>query len=223
MEPCCSTTSGLSMTAKRIEIFSLATILVFASHAVPAWAVMATRGIAPEWVRSIGDWNYYLIWTLVFSLLLVSASPRYYGLRIGQIRRYWGRTALVCLTPVVLTAVIYPHLGLKQYLAGGPAGLWLVSPLAQDIIFMGYLFAKFDELFPWQIHRRIGVRWGLVLACFFFAFWHLPSLGALPVGYFVFQLCYTFVGGFVTGLSRQWTGSLIYCTAAHMAVNWLAR
>jgi membrane protease YdiL (CAAX protease family) len=40
--------------------------------------------------------------------------------------------------------------------------------------------------------------------------------------FLAFQLLYTSAGFVLTGLSRQWTGSLLYATLSHSGVNFIA-
>lgn len=214
-------TTRQSLAARRIEWLCLAIILTFAAHKFPEWVTLLSAGFVPGVVQVIGYGNYYWLWTFAFGVLLVVASPKRYGVRIGLIRPHIGKTAFVCILPVVLTAIVYPQLPVRPF-SGAPVGSWLISPLAQDLVFIGYLYTKFDDLFPGFIHRRVPIRWALIITGFFFAAWHLPNFAGIPAGYVVFQLFYSFAGFVFIGLSRQWTGSIIYMTCVHMAVNLIA-
>ena len=44
----------------------------------------------------------------------------------------------------------------------------------------------------------------------------------VPGSWVVHELIHVSVGFVMTGLSRQWTGSMLYATLAHAAVNWIA-
>lgn len=210
-----------SLTAKRIELFCLATIITFASRKLPGWASSLSIDIVPHWIQAVGPPNFYYLWTLLFGILLVIASPKRYGIRLGNIRQHAGKTALVCLGPIIITLIVYPNLSVQPF-SNAPAGMWLISPLAQDLVFIGFIYTRFDELIPQNIHRLIPIRWALLITGIFFAMWHLPNLQSMPAGYVVFQLIYTFAGCILTGLSRQWTGSIIYVTITHMVVNYIA-
>jgi membrane protease YdiL (CAAX protease family) len=101
--------------------------------------------------------------------------------------------------------------------------MWLVSPLAQDLIFMGWLYGRLDRAFPAYVHEALRIRRAVPLGGAFFAAWHLQNLaGGMSSGFVAFQLAYTATGYVVTGLSRQWTGSMLYATASHSAVNFIA-
>ena len=80
--------------------------------------------------------------------------------------------------------------------------------------------SKFLMMKPSALVFHLLLTW--ILAALFFSMWHLVNLGRVPAPYLLFQLAYTFAGGVITGLARQWTGSVLYTTAAHMAVNWIA-
>ena len=56
----------------------------------------------------------------------------------------------------------------------------------------------------------------------FFAGWHLQNFAYFPVWYVLLQLLYTWAAFTFVGLTRQWTGSLLYVTIGHMAGNFVA-
>ena len=123
--------------------------------------------------------------------------------------------------PVGLVAIVYPILPERPF-AGRTFHMWLTSPLHQELVFAGYLYGRFEQLAPSYVHQKIRIRWALILAAIFFSAMHLPWFLYASVGYVLFMLTYTFVGMVVTGLARQWTGSLLYGAVAHMAVNLIA-
>lgn len=101
--------------------------------------------------------------------------------------------------------------------------MWALSPLGQDLVFLGFLYGWLERSFPGRVHRRLPVATALVLTAGFFALWHVPNVAyGLTPGYVAFQVLYTFVGCVVVGLSRQWTGSLLYATVTHSAINFAA-
>ena len=215
-------------TEGRLEWLCLALVITLAAHALPQWAMELSWRVLPNpaqaWVQDQVGWqNYYWLWTLAFGLLLALPSPVRSGLGIGKIQEYFWPTLLVCGLPVLGTALIYPQLPehLRPF-KGMEVGFWLISPLAQDLVFCGYLYGRFETLFPSYLHRRLPVRWAVVLAALYFAAWHLRNLEWSPVSFVMFQLCYTFAGAVFVGLSRQWTGSMWYLTLAHMAGNFIA-
>jgi len=209
----------------QLEWLCLALVITFAAHALPeqVWALTATEVIRPQ----AGPWdplaavNYAYLCALAFGLLLTGSSLRRSGLRLGTTRGCLAPTLLVCGGFVLLAAVVYPRLPVRPF-RGLPAGMWLISPLAQELVFTGYLYGRLEPLFQSYVHPRVRVRWALVVTGLCFAAWHLHNLGKLPTPFVAFQLAYTFVGFVVVGLSRQWTGSILYATLTHSAVNWIA-
>ena len=117
--------------------------------------------------------------------------------------------------------MLYPLLPERPF-AGATFHMWLTSPWHQDLVFAGYLYGRFEQVAPSYIHPRIRIRWALVLAAVFFSLHHLPNLLLVSGGYMIFQLAYTFLGLLLVGLARQWTGSMLYGAATHMAINLIA-
>lgn len=213
---------GQPRRERLLEWIFLGCAVTVASIAVPYWAMQvisrryASMGSSVAWY----SWRYECV-AVAFGLLLTIGSPIRSGLRIGAIRANWWKVLIVCGIPIALTAAVYPQLSYRPFADSEPT-MWLISPLAQDLIFLGFLYGRFEQLLPGYIHRRVPMRWCVPLTGLFFAAWHLQNLECMSTGYVVFQLCYTFLGGMLGGLSRQWTGSIFYAAAAHMAVNFIA-
>ena len=49
-----------------------------------------------------------------------------------------------------------------------------------------------------------------------------PNIASGFGSFIWFQLAYTFAGAILMGMIREWSGSLVYITIVHMAVNWIA-
>jgi membrane protease YdiL (CAAX protease family) len=204
----------------------LALVITFAARAIPGWFYLIRIWQVHLDVRGgISYETFHDLVLLVMGLTLALPTRSRSGLRIGRIRGNWRRVGLVCGLPLLLTAIIYPSLRERPFAAAG-ASMWLVSPLAQDLVFMGFLYGRLEPLFASNIHTRIPVRRALVVTAVYFALWHLPNFGVgVSVGFVTCQLIYTAVGFVVIGLSRQWTGSILYGTLTHSAINlvaWLA-
>lgn len=207
---------------RRLEWLALALVLTIASHAVPGW-----RFLARPWqsdflgLHSIPWATYVRILFLMFGLALVLPTRRRSGLIVGDIRTHWRKVVLVCGGPVLLTLLVYPQLPVRPFANAG-SHMWLISPFAQSLVFIGYIYGRLEPLFPSFIHPRVQVRWALVITAGFFAAWHLPGFTSLPVGYAVFQLGYTGIAYVIPALSRQWTGSIFYVALCHTAINFIA-
>lgn len=207
--------------AEAIEFCCLAVLLVFASHAVPAFALAIVGNESNPFVASIGYRNASDLVALLFSTLLVVSRPRHFGIRFGDVKGKWPRLLALCIVPIALTAIVYPRLPVRPF-EGDPIGTWLISPLAQDLLFAGYFYAKLDDYFPGSISKRLPLNRTVFLTAALFAIWHWPSFLGLDAGYAAFQQLYTFAGACFVGIIRQWTGSMIYITAIHMATNAIA-
>ena len=201
---------------------AVALVVTFAARAIPSW-----RALGEVWrdqLRGDAVMSYELFHDLVLLGLgacLALSAPRRSGLRIGAVRDHWRAVLLVCAVPVLATALVYPNLPERPF-AGSSWSMWLISPLAQDLVFIGFLYGQLDRVFPGHVHPRVPVSRALVLTAAFFALWHVPNISGVSAGYLLFQLAYTSAGLIVAGLSRQWTGSIVYCTMVHSAVNLIA-
>lgn len=159
---------------------------------------------------------------LALGLLLTLPTRERSGLRVGEIRAHWRGVLLVCGLPVFATALVYPLLPVRPF-AQGYASMWLISPLAQELVFTGFLYGYLEPRFPEYLHPRVPVRRALVITVLFFGLWHAPAfLTGVSPGYVWFQLFYTGILGIIPALSRQWTGSVLYIVLCHSAVNFIA-
>lgn len=158
---------------------------------------------------------------ILLGLVLVLPAPRASGLCIGDIRKHWKGVLLVVGGPVLLTAIVYPNLP-NQPFHNVDLTIWLTSPVAQDLIFGGVIYRLIRPHFSTRVHRKLPFEWALPVGGLFFAGWHLQNFMSFSPGYVCFQLLYTWAAFTIVGLTRQWTGSLIYVTIAHMSGNFIA-
>jgi len=204
-----------------VSRLAVALVVTFAARAIPEWHLLAQAW--SRWLRS--DVAYPLFVDLVLlamGLLLTLPHPRRSALTLGRVRPHWRGVLFCCGVPIALTAIIYPQMP-QQPFAHAHWTVWAVSPLAQDLVFLGFLYAYLAPAFPGPVHRRVPIDRALVLTACCFALWHVPNLGGgISGGYVAFQVAYTFVGLVVVGLSRQWTGSILYATLTHSIVNAIA-
>jgi len=196
----------------RATTLVLALVVTIAARAIPAWSFLVDRRteLPAEIVHDLV--------LLAMGLCLALSAPRRSGLCVGTIREHWRGVLLVCALPVLVTAVVYPNLAERPF-GTSSWSMWAISPLAQDLIFVGFLYGWFERAFA----GGKGISRALLLTALFFALWHLPNLGrGMSPGFVAFQMVYTAVGLLVVGLSRQWTGSILYAVATHTAVNAIA-
>lgn len=199
----------------------LAVVLVAAFHAVPWWAF--TFVPAQAIYDRLGEHGYATLYdaiTGVMPLLLCLGSPHRSGLTLGRWKGHRLKVVGICMLPVLLTAIVYPFT--SRPFSGGRIGSWLVSPLAQDLLFAGYLYGLFDCTFPGRAHPKRRVKQAVFVTAAFFALWHVPNFWDMSSGYVAFQLLYTAVGGAWMLLARQLTGSIIPGVMTHMTCNFIS-
>jgi membrane protease YdiL (CAAX protease family) len=203
----------------------LAFVITLASHGVPWWLHFLTYPRLADGLNLHQDYTlsraYFDTLSLLFGLCLVAPDPWRFGLRIGEIDRYWRRVLLLGGGTIAVGFIGCACLTLPLWM-GDWVGLWLISPLAQDLVFVGFLYAFIEESFPGYVHPRLPVTKTLVITATFFSFWHVQNFFYSPALFTWFQLGYTFLGALCIGLTRQWTGSMLYATIAHTSGNFFA-
>ncbi|HEX2094352.1 MAG TPA: CPBP family intramembrane glutamic endopeptidase, partial [Longimicrobiaceae bacterium] len=177
----------------RGEALALALVVAIAAHAIPAWHVFGRLWTEDALGFRAVPWRTFrYILFLLFGLLLTLPTRRRSGLVLGDIRSQWRRVLLVCGGPVLITALVYPLLPVRPFANAG-FQMWAISPLAQSLVFIGYIYGRLDTVFSDFVHPRLPVRQSLVITAGLFALWHVPGFWSLPAGYALFQLFYTSV------------------------------
>ena len=206
---------------QQIGFLCLALVLVISMHALPAW--LGAMAVHFKWqlVDVIGRANFEPLILLLFSIILVCHDPAGYGIRLGDgMRHKWPWVLLICVFPIVATAICYPLLPSKPF-SGAPLSTWLICPPAEDLLFAGYLYHGFSVHFPGKVSERFPANRCIFFTAAYFSLAHVPNI--TWIGPFIwFQLVYTFFGACLVGVIRQWTGSMVYITIVHMAVNCIA-
>ena len=127
---------------------------------------------------------------------------------------------MLCLVPILLTAVIYPILPSKPF-TGGPTSTWLISPLTQDLLFAGFLYRWSSIHFPGNVSQKLPAKRRIFPTALYFSLGHPPGFRYDVGPVLWFQLVYTFFGACSVGIVCQWTGSLLHITIVHMSVNFI--
>lgn len=221
-EPAPGEPTGPAKDFSRAEALALAVVVTVAAHAIPGWHIFGrlwTHDVLG--LRAIPWKTFHSLLFLLFGLLLAVPTLRRSGLVVGDVRTHWRWVLLVCGGPVLVAALVYPRLPVRPFADAG-IQMWLISPLAQSLVFIGYLYGRLDTAFPEPLHPRLPIRRSLVITAAFFAAWHIPGFVNMPAWYAAFQLFYTGIAYLVPALSRQWTGSILYVLAGHMAINFIA-
>ncbi|HKQ50689.1 MAG TPA: CPBP family intramembrane glutamic endopeptidase [Phycisphaerae bacterium] len=207
---------------RRWETLALALALTASWHAIPSW-LLGSYLPARSWYDRWGIEGYSAIRDCIASvmpLLLCFSTPVRSGLVIGQWKGCSIRVLVICLVPIILTAIVYPLTSAP--FKGQPHSMWTISPLAQDALFTGYLYGLISERFSGKIRIGLSVPIAVFITAAFFSLWHVPNFQGIGAAYVAFQLIYVFIGGAWTLMARVMTGSMIPGVLVHMAVNFIA-
>lgn len=169
---------------------------------------------------------------LGFGAVLVAVAPRRSGLTFGN--RRTRRAALIACALVVALALgvrfgVFDFAGLNEMrlrLVRGCPSLtsWAVSPLAQELIFTGFVLGYLQEHFPKRVHPNLPVTGAVVMTALLFGLWHFVPDHTSPFAsadFTAFRFAYTVGGMLVYGVVRLWTGSILYSVITHTAVNYM--
>ncbi|HJZ94578.1 MAG TPA: CPBP family intramembrane glutamic endopeptidase [Gemmataceae bacterium] len=207
---------------RRVEAVSLAAALTILAATLPSsWLLQQLYEAFFSGHELLNLARFSDLVLIAIGLMLTLPDPRGSGLCVGRIREHWKGVLLVTAIPVLATAIVYPQLPRRPF-AGSDLSIWLTSPLAQDLIFGGVIYRILRPHFAERVHPLLPFEWVLPVGGLFFSAWHLQNFAAFDADYVVFQLLYTWAGYTIAGLTRQWTGSLLYVTLAHMAGNFIA-
>jgi membrane protease YdiL (CAAX protease family) len=214
------------LTLEQRDLLALATFLALTVWCLPdtlgGWLLFSFTADPLQLIRDYPWAPQYVSYLtgIFFGLLLVAPTPRRHGLRIGSIRQAWVPVLGACLLVVAAWWLVVAAFGLSLF-PRSTAAIWLLSPLAQDLVFVGFLYTRFDEAFSGDVSPRLPIRRAVLLASVFFGLYHVPNvvtggivwLALLPIT-MLFFIC--------QALMRQWTGSLLYATVAHSGVNFVS-
>ncbi len=193
-----------------------------AAMAIPDWFVLAEPWRRNTWGLHGLRWDaYWTMWLLLLGAVLTVPAPARNGLHLGTFRQHWRAVLLVTLGPPLLVACIYPLFPVRPF-GRLSVAMWTTGPVAQNLIFPGFVYGRLALVLPGKVHRYLPVRWALVWTCLCFGLFHLPNMRTLPLGVVLGQLAYTSVLMIIPGLSRQWTGSILYATLCHALINLIA-
>lgn len=161
---------------------------------------------------------------LIFGVLLVASHPKRSGLTLGS-RENVSKSLAVCA--VIIGGTLAYRFAIEGTAFADWTGgwsIWAISPIAQELVFSGFILGLLHEHFPRWWHRSLPITTGVVVTTLLFGFWHfIPDFVYLQedVGYVAFRLAYTMGPWLLYAMTRIWTGSIIYAIAMHIAVNFI--
>jgi membrane protease YdiL (CAAX protease family) len=211
-----------ALSSAQWEELALALVLVISISLFPRWRPFQHAWVQDLFGLKVIPWHWYVsILFLVLGLLLTLPTWRRSGLGLGRIREHRQAVLWITLLCVGTVAIVYPQLPVRPW-SEHPVTMWLLSPLSQQLIFMGYLYGRLEQAFPGQTATGVPLKHALLITAAFFGFSHVPNFVSLPAGYVAFQIFYTSVLALIPGLTRQWTGSIWPVVFIHTSINFIA-
>jgi membrane protease YdiL (CAAX protease family) len=171
-----------------------------------------------EICEDIGIGNLWHLLLLGCGVVLCLARPRAMGLRVGQIRenlRLIGTVSLAACAFSALGTLLMPDHPFED----APPGMYLATPVGEELIFRGFAYSLLLWAFPGRT-TRWGISYAVLGSAILFGAWHV-SMGGPTYGFAWVQAGYTTLAGVLLGLVRERTGSILPCIPAHMGSNYL--
>jgi membrane protease YdiL (CAAX protease family) len=162
---------------------------------------------------------------LVFGALLVACHPKRSGISLGTTTH--RRNAFAVCAVVIGGALAY------RFVFNGDAfndwnatwSTWLISPIAQELVFSGFILGLLNEQFPRRWHPSVPITTGVAISALLFGLWHfIPdfAFAQRDLDYVAFRFIYTAGGWMLYAITRIWTGTILYAIAMHITVNFIA-
>lgn len=208
-----SMTTSRSTSSAPLRVVVVLALVSITFHWVNNFWYFETRGLFDK----LGECWSYPASQVVLGLALTVWAPGAFGLRWGRTRSEVRTVALYAVAMIGVCAVVMLFVRTPFY--GGCVAIYVVVPLAEELLFRGFLFASTEQAFPRRLSgfgRSISVA--TILTAVAFSAWHLGGL-TMPQGFIWFQLVYTFVAGFLWGILRERTGSIWSGWLIHAAIN----
>ncbi len=100
------------------QLLALALVITLSGQAIPIWILETLHYgfLQPIYARLYEDRELiFRLLTMSVGLLLALSAPRRSGIAQMRLRGVWGKSLFVCAVPVLLTAIIYPHLPVRPF------------------------------------------------------------------------------------------------------------
>ncbi|MHC5039683.1 MAG: CPBP family intramembrane glutamic endopeptidase [Planctomycetota bacterium] len=205
----------------KIECLFVSLLLAFGHFFIPNDASRYAPELFPS--KDLSQLFEWAFWILYFGYALVLALPTWKrsGLVLGNLRGNGWKLLVICGLPVLASFLLFRFF-LESPFKEERFLFWLGGPLAQDLVFAGYLYGKIHRTFPGEIHKAIPLRNAAWITALYFGAYHFINLGTMDTSLVLFQVAYSFAGFIWMSLSRQITGSILYFTLAHAGANLMA-
>jgi len=176
-------------------------------------------------MRALGDETLAVsLIKFTLAILLCLSSRIASGLQIGDRagwKRHWLAVIFIWVLPVIVVAILFPALGKPDHTYKS-MGFWLVTPIAQQLLFSGYIYGQMQFIFGRPAHtgmRALGAA--PLVRSFLFALSFWPLLRASEPGPVITQMAYAFLYSLWILNIRRWTDSVWPCVLNHLLVNML--
>ena len=169
--------------------------------------------------HELGVSNLWHMFVLGCGVVLILCAPRKMGLRLGTIRKHLALIGWVSVVAFAASALGASMLSENPF-SDAPPGLYLMTPIGEELIFRGFMFTLLLWAFPTQ-KTRVGLSCAVVGSALLFGLWHLAMQGTVTVGFIWVQAGYTAMAGLLLGILRERTGSILPSITTHMGSNFV--
>jgi membrane protease YdiL (CAAX protease family) len=193
--------------------------LVFYLPAFILWCGPLFYFYNEEICEQIGTSNLWHLLLLFCGIALCAFHPKAMGVRLGRIRESLGFIALVAALAWALTAIgvlLVPDHPFQD----APPGMYLLTPVAEELIFRGFAYTALLWAFRGKT-TRYGMSYAVLGSGLLFGLWHISMAGTVTWGWVWLQAAYTTLAGIMLGVVRERTNSVVPCVAAHMGSNYI--
>ncbi len=113
---------------------------------------------------------------------------------------------------IILGLLIFVLLGQTKYfhLVKYPVIFFIVTPIAEELIFRGFVFRVFE---------KVSTSSPVVFSAVLFGLHHLQYTNYSLTTFAIFQVAYTFVLGLLLGKVRKLSGSIYIGILLHIIIN----
>ncbi len=161
---------------------------------------------------------------LVFGILLVAGHLQRSGISFGTTTH---RRKALAVCAVVIGSTLTYRFGLNGDDFDNwntTWSIWAISPIAQELVFSGFILGLLNDHFPRWWHRSVPVTTGVAISTVLFAMWHfIPDFAFAhrDLDYVAFRIAYTGGGWVLYAMTRLWTGTILYAIVMHITVNFI--
>jgi len=213
-----------SRARERAYKIALALVVTLGLAALPIYWVTSLIGFD----RLVGPPNAHAYMLLLAGIALTCYNPDAFGVVLGRHRRAWWLYALGFGFLVVYVPVFKLLDPFYQPLPSN-ISLFTIGPLAEELIFRGFLFAVLVDLAGNRYNSQKLITAPVVWNAVLFGLWHLGPLYRAAIDGVTADLWQAPIRVLVTGLGglylaalRQKTGSILAPTLLHSLFNLLA-